>query len=731
MFIRPEDLVQEKGTSTTSAVSQAAVFTKKIELQLTPSHYIKTNVDVGTIVDLTPIMTSGTTSYCIFPCKGVTKFVINAVGSYTSRAWAFIDSDNRLISHSNANVTVVDYIPLIPENASKIIINNDDNSKTSYAIILGDNTIDAQIVDELGEYKTLLMSQYGIFNAIKDATTIKEIIDPSKQKKVNYSVSDYRWTRLADSAAYGIIIKVVPNSILHIEANDSQSSYFAILHTAEPQDLVRADFASGETKRRILNPSQIIDVTLPSDAYYIYVYCFGLNSIDYTPSNITLYRYLKDIVSQDEKPSVDTNIVVPSDVTVLNVERRSHPFSDVGYTTQGSIVGAGGVSIAAGNKVGIPYTSCMEVDKFVGFDVTLKTFMTCVNNPYSLLYTENLYNGTSGYGFTYNGAGDSTNIGGYMGVVCNVFALHAIGMKTRFDSGSDAYLAKIGVFDKIYNQSAQGLQIGDVWWENGHNRVITNLWRSDRGLITKIEMSESVHNFPQVVAYTPSAFDSLLASKHAIIYRCNELYKNINYEASPFVAVEDEVIDSEYTYNDDICTFAGDYASFREGQIIFLNYNLKEVGSWTSIELTKGNTVVGTYTIDTSVHRYDLTSLNLTHGLYKARMSDGNGNYSDYTYFEIIDTSVTYVAESGNNKRITFTSTQGEAVYLDVCTLGGRPKAKYQFTDEELTNGYAIVNISQLVAEQYNNINSGATYIKVSFQGNYGRVCSEYMSTDL
>lgn len=733
LFIKSSDLEQTAGSASDKAVSQAAIFVTEFTIDTTPNYYINTGLSVGATVDLTPLQSSSYIAYAIIDCENVIEFIINAKGGSDGRAWAFVDGDNKLLSVSASNATVSNLHLNVPNNAAKCIIQNKGDG-VSYYRKIGNNITSAYVTDNLGNSNELIMTQKGVQQALFGETTIVKTVDFTTATKLQRMLIDNngKWSESTEPNAYGIIVPTVPNSTLHLESNQTKESYFSILKSADVEVGQNADFATGESGRRTLPASNSIDIILPSDAYYLYVYCVGLNSTVYTPSNVTLTEHLIDLVTNSGyEPSTNSEMVIPADVTVLNVERLSHQFADVVYTTKGAIFGAGGTTISAGTKVGLPYTSCMEVDKFVGFDVSLKTFMTCVNNPYSLLYTENLYAGTSGYGFVYHGGGGSSNIGGYMGIVCNVFATHGIGMRTRYDTGSDAYLAKIGVFDKIYNQSAQGLHIGDVWWEQGHNRLITNLWRSNRGLITKIEMSESVHNFPKVSTYDPDAFDELMDTKHAIIYRYNDLYKNINYEASPFVAVEDEIITTPYDYNNDICTFAGDYASFREGQIIYLNYNLASVGSWTSIELTKGNTVIGTYPIDITSHRYDLTSLNLTHGLYKARMKDGSGNYSDYTYFEIIDTSVTYTAESGNNKRITFASTQGEAIYLDVCDLGGRPKAKYQFTSDELEDGYAVVNISELVEEQYDNIVTGETYIKVSFQGEYGRVCSDYLLTDL
>ena len=40
---------------------------------------------------------------------------------------------------------------------------------------------------------------------------------------------------------------------------------------------------------------------------------------------------------------------------------------------------------------GVPYSSVKTVGRYIGFDIFLKTFLAAVQNPHSVLYTENLY----------------------------------------------------------------------------------------------------------------------------------------------------------------------------------------------------------------------------------------------------------------------------------------------------------------------------------------------------
>jgi hypothetical protein len=229
---------------------------------------------------------------------------------------------------------------------------------------------------------------------------------------------------------------------------------------------------------------------------------------------------------------------------------------------------------------------------------------------------------------------------------------------------------------------------------------------------------------------TPAQFNERLASNSGIIYRYNELYKNIKYTSSPFVAVEWETPET-YVYNDDICTFAGDYACFRVGFPIYINYNLKSVGTWTTMQLYKDNTLVNTCTIDASSHRLSLGS-SLTAGKYKARLANGS-TYSDYTYFEVIETTVSYSDVGENVKKVTFESSNGTPVYVRCSGVDGAPMCLYPLTDDDIANGYCEVNFKSLIQKQYNNlsIHTGNVYCKVTFKGDYGRVTNKPILTDL
>lgn len=433
---------------------------------------------------------------------------------------------------------------------------------------------------------------------------------------------------------------------------------------------------------------------------------------------------LKIIANMPVPCSVDeSGKEIVSNVSLRNLQRRANRFANIEWNALHPIASTSShTGISAGNHRGIPYTSCMEVDRFVGFNVSLLTFMTAANNPYSLLYTEDLRRNISGYGFTYHG--DRATIGGWMGIVCNIFVEYSIGMKIPFDTGSWEYLVNQGIIAPVYDVSAEGVRVGDMLWEPGHGRLVTNIWRDADGSVNKVEVMESVQDFPVKTLFTATNFDNYLANHNGKIYRYLYLYENINDSATPFEEGGDG-----YVYNDDICTFAGDYASFREGYPIFINYNLKENKEWDVIEIYKDGQKIAEEVLDLSQHRIDISSLSRTYGKYKARLRLGT-DYSDYTYWEVISADVECSKDDDGLNIVTFGSKNGNPMYVTFHKINGGPKATYAFTPDELNKGRCKFSIRQLIEEQYNNLNADSTYCKVIFEGEYGRITSEPILID-
>lgn len=562
----------------------------------------------------------------------------------------------------------------------------------------------------------------------------------------------------ASAGTEHVFVPVNPGEMYQIVASDTKNSAYSILQSDAHVAGTTPAYATGySAELTIPAGTRVDDLIIPSDGHFILLF---LKSDTTGATGVTLYklsgetsgglvRRVEELEKKEEEGDASgvANLLasfgntlkklhydlneegeeMPETLQVLNMQRKAHQFTDIVWTTKGSVPKAPTGNWNSGTTItGLPYSSVAELDKYVGIDVSLHTFMTAVNNPYSLLYTENVSGSRSqsAWGKTYHGTG---SVGSYFGAVCTDLTSVCTGYETVWFSFEHQWLAKYAFKAvKLYDQSAQGLCLGDIVWREGHCRLVVGLKRDTEGNVTHVKIAEEVEPAAQENQYvTASAFNAQLSANSEIIYRSLELYKNIDYTPSPYVPVMDEPSQA-VTYNNDICCFAGDKATFREGDTIAVNYNLVSVGSWTSMQLYKGDTLVDTISVDQSSHVVDLTSENLTYGKYKARMTDGS-NYSDYTYFEVLKTQVTCEI-SGGVANLRWVS-DGKAVGARLCVESGSPRAVVEFTDDEIDASSASVDFVTINKELGLPTIKGASgvFLKVYFKGDYGRVTNEYL----
>lgn len=413
---------------------------------------------------------------------------------------------------------------------------------------------------------------------------------------------------------------------------------------------------------------------------------------------------------------------------VVEAYKRAQQFTDIIWESQGNIPSVKSGSYDAGEHKGMPYSLANEYNKYIGFDVSIKTFMTALHNKHSLLYTEDINDkySKSSYGIKYQG--DRYYAATYMGTVCSFYVSYVLGQKIPYYTYEYSAMEKMGVVEKIEDQSINGVQIMDIILESGHVSIITNINRTSSGEIVSLTWSESDIPYMKSTVMYPLEFKSRLEKKKGTIYRFKDWANSQAYKASEFVATYGESV-SDYKYNDDICTFAGDEACFREGDLIVINY---EKGNYSAMELMKNDEIIATIDLpaDASNHTINLQDMNLSYGQYKARLAGGNG-YSDYTYFEIIQTNVSF-DNYGDNQKISFQSENGKPIYIQLCSRAGVSYGKYLLSENDLMNGYVIVDAKSLL-ELYRNRTSfgNEVYVKVFFQGQYGRVTNHFLKTDL
>ena len=733
--------------------------------------YIKNNGVVGSIVDLTILSTSANTKCAIVNCSFKDVFYIYAKGGNAGRLFSFLDENNRIISVAEKNTVLYDGCIETPINAVKVVFNidnlgdyirkteyNNDNVKllwntSSKALDILNNTYKVSdyfgIVFRTGNRKVISPANAGeTISILENGFLVYNYKDNKVYFRTSYSDLEENGDTILAVIRDGFVgggnpvslyfskfIRQRLASTFYFYYPDSSTTFtknsvttygarlisFIKQGTTIEDDIIKDDNGDDKKETFIFNENSYLVFNRTSKKARI------VNSYSLITKEEVIWLFFRDGSFCDGLffnyyiSYMNNFNFIKNDIYKSDIYKRAHQFLDIKWTALKPIASTSSTTgISAGEHVGLPYTSCMEVDKMIGFDVSLRTFMTAVNNPYSLIYTEDLNRNISGYGFTYHNTGRGT-IGGYMGIVCNIFGLNAISYPIPYDTGNFKYLMKRGLFKKISEQNADNLEMGDIIIEPGHCNVIINIREVSNSNKT-IYWGESVMDFPVVNEYTIDDANNRLKSNNGIIYRVNCAYKQY-YEKSPFVAVGDETFTPDYNYNNDICTFAGDYAAFRKGQKIVINYNLKVVKDYTSIEIYKDDDLQGTYNIEKDSNNFDLTDLFLEEGYYKARLTNGV-SYSDYTYFQIIDTDVSYSLD-GDNITVLFNSNIGYPIFVRLCKIDGGPICIIDLTEDNIRAGNISFDYKKYGSSQGYELIEGGTYLKVYFEAEYGRVTNE------
>ena len=311
---------------------------------------------------------------------------------------------------------------------------------------------------------------------------------------------------------------------------------------------------------------------------------------------------------------------------------------------------------------GIPYSSATQDQKYVGLNVSLYTFLSAVNNPYSLLYTETIKSG-AGSRSAWNRHYTADNASAYYGLVCCAFTAAVTGCMRNWNNGYFQPVAEQGYEFVIVNYNgtitAESIRVGDVFntgeGYSGHSVVVYQLFQDVfTGKITHVRYAESTSGgglTPDPIfgcRFCLMGIDDFvnvyMKGYDYIHYRYIKLYQNVlknmadggnnpmleeslptdpvdiklNYShvatdvIRPGRSGDDGSHDiasqgTGWTFNNEICTIGGDKVSFpiglfSIGNIIALNYDLdgSSLGSYNCIHVYRRSHGTEEYTFEKS-----------------------------------------------------------------------------------------------------------------------------------
>lgn len=328
-------------------------FEKYSELIWTTGAKIITGRAVNTIIDVTPVLDSSW-DYISMNCKQGDKFRINASGGGDPRLWAFVDSNNLLISvsasnadaeHSNLEITA-------PKNASKLIINsfswkhNDKSYMLGLESSIGNNTaeisnVKAEISND-EKISGISDIEFVSGNNIRTGTTIGAVVSltPNTAETWSYAIIDCEENAKFILSGYGTgttpayafidssnkLISYADKSTLVNELVTAPKNTAKIIINS-----ITAQLSKGENKcmKAVTNMSDFLEIKKDFEKSK---FLTGENNIEFEEGyNYTIYNTIGYTVSLKKKASPTWSCaVIPC--------RESSAFIVSGYGTANSPV---------------------------------------------------------------------------------------------------------------------------------------------------------------------------------------------------------------------------------------------------------------------------------------------------------------------------------------------------------------------------------------------------------
>ncbi len=209
---------------------------------------------------------------------------------------------------------------------------------------------------------------------------------------------------------------------------------------------------------------------------------------------------------------------------------------------------------------GVPYSSVRSEGRYIGFDISLRTFLAAVENPHSVLYTENL-------------TGKVSNAAAVYGTVCSSFTSYAL--QCGIPEVSRRYGPEVspGVI-QVESQSAATAQVGDVIYtphqtptSGSHVEIVTEVTRNDQGDVVAVRVEESRPLTTKTTVYTPAKFNAHLAARDKQLLRVTDLDAwRAGNRAETFLFPNPEADAIPPQINRTLLLDLGDWVPYRKGE---------------------------------------------------------------------------------------------------------------------------------------------------------------------
>ncbi len=246
----------------------------------------------------------------------------------------------------------------------------------------------------------------------------------------------------------------------------------------------------------------------------------------------------------------------------------------------------GGYFEEGAEYTGVPYSSVKSVGRYIGFDIFLKTFLAAVENPHSVLYTENL-------------RGKVTNAECYYGKVCSSYTSYALQCGIWNVSRLHGPPYRKGVI-LVEPQSGQFAKVGDVIYTppatptgGSHVEIVTGVTKDADGKVTHVRVEESRPQTTKETNRNAASFNAHVGSRERKLYRITDLdaWREGN-RAESFLFPNYDEDSATPAINRVLLLDQGDWVPYHKGQDVKFNVMDKDVQGVKALVIKRGDAVV-------------------------------------------------------------------------------------------------------------------------------------------
>jgi len=285
---------------------------------------------------------------------------------------------------------------------------------------------------------------------------------------------------------------------------------------------------------------------------------------------------------------------------------------------------------------GVPYSSVKTVGRCIGFDIYLKTFLAAVENPHSVLYTEDL-------------SGKVSNAATYYGKVCSTFTSYALQCASPNRSTHHGPEFRSGVV-LVDPQSAQAAEPGDIIFTppakpggGSHVEIVTAVEKSGER-VTAVRVEDSWPPTTRNLLRDASGFDAHISSRGRRLYRITDFdaWRGPN-KAESFQFPNYEEDSATPAINRVLLLDRGDWVPYYRDQPVKFNVMDKDSQGVESLVVKRGDRVVEQIALrGTGVIERSLTVC----GDYTAQCVMRDGSLSPACEFAVCDLDLRLPADA-------------------------------------------------------------------------------------